>query len=131
MRVALVCPYSLTLPGGVQGQVLGLARSLRAMGHGARVLGPWDGPPPDVGVTPLGDCVPLAANGSAVPIAPAARSAPPTRRAPPDASCALRTIRALRDEESDVLHGHEPLVPGPTMTTVIAAATPKVGTFHA
>ena len=118
MRVALVCPYSLTLPGGVQGQVLGLARSLRAMGHGARVLGPCDGPPPDVGVTPLGDCVPLAANGSVAPVAP-------------DVSCALRTIRALRDEEFDVLHIHEPLVPGPTMTAVIAAATPKVGTFHA
>jgi len=118
VRVGLVCPYSLTLPGGVQGQVLGLARSLRAMGHGARVLGPCDGPPPDVGVTPLGDCVPLAANGSVAPIAP-------------DASCALRTIRALRDEEFDVLHVHEPLVPGPTMTAVVAAATPMVGTFHA
>jgi phosphatidylinositol alpha-mannosyltransferase len=118
VRVGLVCPYSLTLPGGVQGQVLGLARSLRAMGHGARVLGPCDGPPPDIGVTPLGDCVPLAANGSVAPIAP-------------DASCALRTIRALRDEEFDVLHLHEPLVPGPTMTTVVAAATPMVGTFHA
>jgi phosphatidylinositol alpha-mannosyltransferase len=62
--------------------------------------------------------VPLAANGSVAPIAP-------------DASCALRTIRSLRDEEFDVLHVHEPLVPGPTMTTVLAAAAPKVGTFHA
>jgi len=88
------------------------------MGHEARVLGPCDGPPPDVGVTPLGDCVPLAANGSVAPIAP-------------DASCALRTIRALRDEDFDVLHVHEPLVPGPTMTTVLAAAAPQVGTFHA
>ena len=113
-----MCPYSLTLPGGVQGQVLGLARSLRAMGLDARVLGPCDGPPPDVGITPLGDCVPLAANGSVAPIAP-------------DASCALRTIRSLRDEQFDVIHVHEPLVPGPTMTTVIAASAPKVGTFHA
>ena len=40
MRVAQVCPYSLTIPGGVQGQVLGLARSLRELGHEARVLGP-------------------------------------------------------------------------------------------
>ena len=113
-----MCPYSLTTPGGVQGQVLGLARSLRHLGHEARVLGPCDGPPPDAGVSPLGRSVPTAANGSVAPIAP-------------DASCALRTIRALRDEEFDVLHVHEPLVPGPTMTTVVAAATPKVGTFHA
>ena len=51
MRIALVCPYSLTLPGGVQTQVLGLARALRGLGHEARVLGPCDGPPPEVGVT--------------------------------------------------------------------------------
>src|SRR5262245_65198405 len=38
VRIGLVCPYSLTVPGGVQGQVLGLARVLRALGHEARVL---------------------------------------------------------------------------------------------
>ena len=47
MRVGIVSPYSLTLPGGVQCQVLGLARALRALGHPTRVLGPCDGPPPD------------------------------------------------------------------------------------
>ncbi len=118
MRIGLVCPYSLTLPGGVQGQVLGLARSLRALGHEVRVLGPCDGPPPDEGVTPLGNCVPLAANGSVAPIAP-------------DLPCALRTIRALRDEGFDVVHLHEPLVPGPCMTSAVMASAPLIGTFHA
>ena len=117
VRVALVCPYSLTAFGGVQGQVLGLARSLRALGHAARVLAPWDGPPPDGGVTPLGNSIPLIANGSVAPIAP-------------DPSCALRTIRALRDEEFDVVHLHEPLVPGPTLTTLLFTDRPLVGTFH-
>ena len=46
MRIGIVCPYSLTVPGGVQAQVLGLARELRRRGHEARVLGPCDGPPP-------------------------------------------------------------------------------------
>jgi phosphatidylinositol alpha-mannosyltransferase len=118
VRIGLVCPYSLSLPGGVQGQVLGLARSLRALGHEVRVLGPCDGPPPDGGVTPLGMCVPLAANGSVAPIAP-------------DLPCALRTIRALRDEGFDVVHLHEPLVPGPCMTSAVMASAPLVGTFHA
>ncbi len=118
MRIGLICPYSLTLPGGVQGQVLGLARVLRAMGHPTRVLGPCDGPPPDAGVTPLGDSLPTAANGSMAPIAP-------------DVPCALRTIRALRDEEFDVLHLHEPLAPGPTTTALFLAQSPMVGTFHA
>ncbi|MBW3612196.1 MAG: glycosyltransferase family 1 protein, partial [Actinobacteria bacterium] len=64
MRIGLVSPYSLSVPGGVQGQVLGLARALRAQGHAVQVLGPCDGPPPEPGVTPLGNSVPLAANGS-------------------------------------------------------------------
>src|SRR3989440_6864038 len=117
MRIALVCPYSLTLPGGVQTQVLALARALRALGHPTRVLGPCDGAPPDVGVTPLGNSVPLATNGSVAPIAP-------------DLPCALRTIRALRDEDFDVVHLHEPLVPGPTLTALLFSDGPLVATFH-
>ena len=113
-----MCPYSLTIPGGVQGQVLGLARSLRNQGHEVRVLGPCDGPPPDAGVTPLGKSVPLAANGSIAPIAP-------------DVSAALRTFRVLRDEEFDVLHLHEPLVPGPCMWSGLIRSAPIVATFHA
>jgi phosphatidylinositol alpha-mannosyltransferase len=118
MRVGLVCPYSLTIPGGVQGQVLGLARSLRGLGHEVRVLGPCDGPPPDAGVTPLGRSVPAAANGSVAPIAP-------------DPSAQLRTIRCLRDEAFDVLHLHEPLVPGPCHTAILFRNAPVIGTFHA
>jgi phosphatidylinositol alpha-mannosyltransferase len=118
MRIGLVCPYSLSLPGGVQGQVLGLARSLRAMGHEARVLAPCDGPPPELFVTPLGNSLPTAANGSIAPLAP-------------DPPASLRTIRALRDEAFDVLHLHEPLAPGPTMTAAIVYPAPIVATFHA
>jgi phosphatidyl-myo-inositol alpha-mannosyltransferase len=117
VRVGLVCPYSLTLPGGVQGQVLGLAQALRDLGVDARVLGPCDGPPPDTFVTPLGNSIPTAANGSMAAIAP-------------DISAALRTIRALRDEHFDVVHLHEPLAPGPTQTALVFSDRPLVGTFH-
>jgi phosphatidylinositol alpha-mannosyltransferase len=117
VRVALVCPYSLTQPGGVQGQVLGLSRALRSIGVDARVLAPCDGPPPDTAVIPLGKSIPFSENGSIAPIAP-------------DAACALRTIRALRDERFDVVHLHEPLVPGPTMTALVFTEVPTVGTFH-
>ena len=117
MRVGLVCPYSLTVPGGVQGQVLGLARSLRTLGHSVQVLAPCDGAPPDVGVTPLGRSVPVAANGSIAPLAP-------------DPAAALRTIRALRDEDFDVVHLHEPVAPGPSLTALLFASAWRVGTFH-
>lgn len=117
LRVGMVCPYSLTIPGGVQQQVMGLARAMRAKGHEVRVLGPCDGPPPASFVTPLGNSLPTAANGSIAPLAP-------------DVPAALRTIRALNDEAFDVLHVHEPLVPGPSLTAVLMKLAPIVATFH-
>jgi phosphatidylinositol alpha-mannosyltransferase len=113
----MVCPYSLTIPGGVQMQVLGLAHALRDKGHVVQVLSPCDGPPPEAAVTPLGKSIPFSTNGSVAPIAP-------------DPSAAIRTIRALRNENFDVLHVHEPLVPGPPLTALLFSDGPIVGTFH-
>jgi phosphatidyl-myo-inositol alpha-mannosyltransferase len=113
-----VCPYSLALWGGVQGQVLGLARALRARGVYARVLAPCDGLPPEPFVTPLGNSIPYAQNGSVAPVAP-------------DPAAQLRLMGAVWDEGFDVLHLHEPLAPGPTMTALVVKAAPLVGTFHA
>jgi phosphatidyl-myo-inositol alpha-mannosyltransferase len=118
MRVGLVSPYSLTLPGGVQVQILGLARAMAKRGVAVRVLGPCDGPPPETFVTPLGDSIPTAANGSVAPLAP-------------DPACSLRTIAALRSEEFDVLNVHEPLAPGPSLIATVLHPAPIVGTFHA
>lgn len=118
MRIGLVCPYSLTIPGGVQAQVLGLARALRAQGHPTRVLAPCDGPPPDAWVTPLGNSMPTAANGSIAPVAP-------------DLPAQLRVIRAANDEGFDVINLHEPLGPGVCVTTCVVKPAPLVGTFHA
>ena len=113
----MVCPYSLTIPGGVQMQVLGLARALRELGHSVQVLAPSDGPPPESAVTPLGKSIPFSTNGSVAPIAP-------------DPSAAVRTIRALRNEQFDIVHIHEPLVPGPSLTALLFSDGPLVGTFH-
>ena len=118
MRIGIVCPYSLTRPGGVQMQALGLARTLGRRGYAARVLGPCDGPPPDPNVTPLGNSLPAISNGSVAPVAP-------------DPSCQLRAVRAMRDESFDVIHLHEPLAPGPTMTALLVRPAPLIGTFHA
>ena len=117
LRIGMVCPYSLTIPGGVQQQVLDLARAMRAKGHEVRVLGPCDGPPPESFVTPVGNSLPTAVNGSVAPLAP-------------DVPAALRTIRALNDEAFDVLHVHEPLVPGPSLSAVLMKMAPIVATFH-
>jgi len=58
-----------------------------------------------------------AGNGSVAPIAP-------------DPAAALRTIRVLRDERFDIVHLHEPLVPGPTLTALLFSDRPLVATFH-
>ena len=108
----------MSVPGGVQAQVLGLSRELLRLGHEVRVLAPCDGPPPEPFVTPLGNSLPTAANGSVAPLAP-------------DPSAALRTIRALNDEAFDIIHLHEPIVPGPTVTALLLKLAPTVGTFHA
>ncbi len=118
MRVGMICPYSLSVYGGVQEQVVTLARVLRQRGVDVRVLAPCDGPPPDTGITSLGASLPTAANGSIAPIAP-------------DMSAQVRLIKALWNEEFDVLHLHEPLAPGIGITTVLMQAAPMVGTFHA
>ncbi len=118
LRIGLICPYSLSIPGGVQMQVLGLARELRRRGYEARVLGPCDGPPPAPFVTPLGNSLPTSANGSIAPLAP-------------DPPAVLRTVRAISNADFDVLHVHEPLAPGPSITAVMTRPRPIVGTFHA
>jgi phosphatidyl-myo-inositol alpha-mannosyltransferase len=127
LRIAILCPYSLNVPGGVQGQVLGLARELRRMGHDATVLAPVDpvrrkGDPTGFGhessgVISLGRSVPIHANGSIAPVALG-----------PTAS--LRALKALRRLRVDVLHIHEPLAPGASYACLAFGSVPMIGTFH-
>jgi phosphatidylinositol alpha-mannosyltransferase len=118
LRIALICPYSLSVEGGVQLQVLGLARALRELGVDARVLAPSDGPPPEAGITSLGPTRGFPSNGSIAPISSSK-------------AVAARTLEALRAFRPDVLHLHEPLSPGANYAALIGTDLPAVGTFHA
>jgi phosphatidylinositol alpha-mannosyltransferase len=115
VRVALVCPYSWSVPGGVQAHVAGLAAALRELGVEADVLAPADGPAE--GIRPLGRTVPIPSNGSIqrVALGPAA---------------AARTVRAIRGGGYDVVHLHEPMLPAVCLTALVAARAPLVATFH-
>ncbi len=44
LRIVTVCPYSLSRPGGVQSQAVGLTRALGARGHQATLYAPLDHP---------------------------------------------------------------------------------------
>ncbi|MDQ1477636.1 MAG: phosphatidyl-myo-inositol alpha-mannosyltransferase [Actinomycetota bacterium] len=114
----MICPYSMSRPGGVQGQVLGLARELRQLDVDVRIVAPCDGPPPDATILSVGPTVEWESNGSVAPISPGRATA-------------RRTAEALRTLEPDVVHLHEPIVPGPTVSALIGFNGPMVGTFHA
>ena len=110
----MLSPYSLSRPGGVQGQVLGLSRALRDLGHQVTVVGP-DEPgeneprrsgdrggiveasdQPDVFV--MGGPTGLRSNGSVAPVTVSPIAA-------------MRAERFVRQGGFDVLHLHEPLAP--------------------
>ncbi len=114
MKVALVCPYDLAVPGGVQDQIVRLAAWLRAADHEAVIIGAGeDGPE---GSVMLGPSSVIRANRSAVPI-----------------SVNPRIGSRLQDAaaDSDVVHVHEPFMPliGPAAMRVSGPSV--VATFHA
>jgi phosphatidylinositol alpha-mannosyltransferase len=122
MKVAMVCPYSLSVPGGVQGQVLGIARGLRSRGHAVTVLAPADDRPvgrSDAadGVWVVGRSVSLRSNGSSAPLALSPLAV-------------IRTGRWLAHGRFDVVHLHEPLAPAINYAAIIGSSAPLVGTFH-
>ncbi len=114
LRIAQVCPYDLALPGGVQHQVLGLARSLRALGHEVTVIAPGVG----AGWIGVGRAFPFRVNGSVAAMAP-------------QPGAGRRAVAALRAGGFDVVHLHEPLAPSITLAVLAARPAPLVGTFHA
>jgi phosphatidyl-myo-inositol alpha-mannosyltransferase len=114
VRVAIVSPYDLTVPGGVQSHVRHLATQLRAMGDEVVLVGPGQDP----GHLGVGRSVGVPFNGSIAPIAPTL-------------TAAARTRRSLARLRADVVHVHEPLVPAVGLTAALTAAAPVVATFHA
>jgi phosphatidylinositol alpha-mannosyltransferase len=113
IRVGLVSPYDLSIPGGVQAQVLGLAGYLNQHGDEAVVIGP--GLPDGVSGLDLGPSVSIPGNGSMVPIS-----------LDPRARGRLRSVA----RDLDLLHVHEPLMP---LVSLLAnrAGPPVVATLHA
>jgi phosphatidylinositol alpha-mannosyltransferase len=121
MRIAMLSPYALGSVGGVQGQVTGLARALRARGHEVTVVAPAGDPatvPADVGDhVVIGKPMGVRSNGSVAPVAPWP-------------SAAWRAERAVRRGRFDVVHVHEPLAPMAAYGLVLRDPVPMIGTYH-
>lgn len=118
MRVGIVCPYSLDIPGGVQNHVRGLAEALCDLGHDVSVLAPSESDDHPAYVVPAGRTVAVPYNGSLarVSFGPVA---------------AGRARRWLREGGFDVLHLHEPATPSLSLLALWAAEGPVVATYHA
>ena len=120
MKIGLVSPYDWSYPGGVRDHVLHLANELIAMGHDVRILAPASGPKrklTEKNIYKMGGTTPIPINGSIA-------------RITLDPSISLRVRRVLQREHFDVIHVHEPLVPGLSQTVLRYSNTVTVGTFH-
>ncbi|HEX9890579.1 MAG TPA: glycosyltransferase family 4 protein [Actinomycetota bacterium] len=116
MRIALACPYAWDAPGGVQVHVRQLAGRMRDRGHDVLIVAPSGAPDPSIAWA--GRPVRVRINRSVAPVSPWPSSARLVRR-------------ALAGFAPDVIHAHEPLVPGASMFAARAAEVPVVATFHA
>lgn len=127
MRIGIVCPYALDVPGGVQLHVRDQARELRRLGHEVGVLAPGgergagasreDGEPGEPGLELAGRVVAVPFNGSVARLS----FGPVT---------AARVRRWLAAGRWDLVHVHEPASPSLGLLALLAAEVPVVATFH-
>lgn len=118
MKIGIVNPYSWDVPGGVGFHIRDLALKLRSRGHDVRVLTPSTSDDLPEWITSAGSSVSIPFNGSVANI-----SIKPKALA--------RTRRWLADNDFDVVHVHEPVVPSVSMAAAMLSSAPLVGTFHA
>lgn len=107
MRIAMVCPYDLEKPGGVQNQALELTERIAAHGHQVRLIA--------AGQPEIGPTISWPVNRSQAPVS----VAPPVW---------AKVRKALAD--ADLVHIHEPLIPS-VGWAALTSPQPQVLTFHA
>jgi phosphatidylinositol alpha-mannosyltransferase len=124
VKLALVSPYDFAYPGGVTEHVAHLAEQFLSRGHEVHIVAPSsdDEAEPissvDAPVHRIGRVVSIPANGSVARITLSVRSY-------------LQAKRLLQEEQFDLIHLHEPMMPALPLTVLRHSNTTNVGTFHA
>lgn len=123
MRIALVSPYDWLTPGGVNRHIDHIASEYLERGHAVRIIAPASGPIQDERVFAAGRPTPIPASGSMARIAL-------------DPRVGRRVGGFLREQQFDVVHVHEPLMPTLPIQVLrhsraANAGVVNVGTFHA
>ena len=119
MKIALVSPYDLSVPGGVNSHIHHLSDHFTALGHDVRLIAPAS----DLrNIRPnsivVGRPASIPAGGSIARMSMSPRLANPVKR-------------ILDEEQFDVVHVHEPLVSFMTIQFLRFSDAINVATFHA
>ncbi len=120
MKIALVSPYDFAYPGGVTLHISYLERYFTKMGHEVKVIAPASKAVSSFGdrFIPIGRPRPVPASGSICRVTISPWLSP--------------KIKAVLDEENfDIIHLHEPLMPMLCTTVLRLSQTANIGTFHA
>ena len=115
LRIAIVAPYDLSKPGGVNNQIRAQARALRTFGHDVSVCGPASAPLGD-GEISLGRTFAVTFSGTESGLGVDPR--------------AVTRIGRILSSGIDLLHVHEPFTPLAPWIALVRATVPVVGTFH-
>lgn len=120
MKIGVVCPYDLSLPGGVQKIVLQMHSRLIARGHKTKII--TVKPERKINlkeVTFFSKANPISWNGA---ISSFNLGSIATEK---------EVTRYMRQEKFDVLVIHEPLIPWLNIEMMNYSGVPKIGWFHA
>jgi len=120
VKIALVSPYDFAYPGGVTIHISYLERHFTRMGNEVKVIAPASKAVSSFGdrFIPIGSPRPIPTSGSIarVTISPWLSS---------------RIKAVLSQENFDIIHLHEPLMPMLCTTVLRLSQTANIGTFHA
>ena len=120
MKIALVSPYDFAYPGGVTNHISHLEHHFTKMGHEVKIVAPASKAVSNLGdrFIPIGKPRPIPVSGSIARITIS-----------PWLSSKIKAV--LKQEEFDIIHLHEPLMPMLCTTVLRLSRTPSIGTFHA
>ena len=123
MKICLVSPYDFAREGGVNQHIISLAEEFRSLGHIVKIMAPssleeGDTAHTDPNVYRVGSVVPIKANGSVA-------------RITLSLNLSGQIKRIMQEEQFDVVHIHEPLMPALPLTVLAHSKALNIGTFHA
>ncbi len=122
MKIGLVCPYNITLGGGVLEQVKAIRSELEARGHDVRI------------VTPQPRTVPNDCDVRGIIMLGGAADFKTPLHTTAQFSASIDTAEIddmLTREKFDILHFHEPWVPVLSRQILSRSNTVNIATFHA